>query len=309
MLIYGACVNSRVAAGLLRNSPEEAAEAMRRDYAGWASWFFVTPMVQAVTIWAGAKLPMFRQFKNYILERNNPPKALENPKNIWQKTQHFLWRYNPLSRFNIPSFEQISSRKQQALEALEHRLPMHSEKEKEALLKTVDRFFERSSHFPSIARGIGFVMTCLVLGIGVPYMNIVWTRNSLAKKKAQEQAKLAQPSPNEQITFPPVYQGRSVQEIGTIPSQQNPLPFPLPEPSMFVAKQFSQPNSVIPQRTLPNIPVNSLRGQLPMSLSPSPRPSQQSAQPMPPVRQPFQTRFPASVTLQQQSIGPIREEH
>ncbi|MDX2085485.1 MAG: hypothetical protein SFZ03_08865 [Candidatus Melainabacteria bacterium] len=238
MFIYGTCVNSRVLGGYFRHSPEEAAEVMRRDYSGWLSWFFITPMVQVGLMWAGSKLGIFKPFQHFIVQPNTLPATLQNPQKPMDHLRRWLWNMNPLERIKIGTFDQIIDRKAQALSVLKEGLHL-PEARKAATLQAVERYFQRASHFPSITRGIGFIMTCLVLGVGVPYMNIVWTRKSLAKKM----------QPHNEQSHPamsPQAQTGLLNQVGVVPSHQHPLPFPLPQSRMFAAKQFS----------LPNIPLN-----------------------------------------------------
>lgn len=162
-LIYGLCILSRIAAASTR-SKNEVRETTTRDSMGYAFWFFATPMMQrGVLAMAPAK------YRSGLIQQRPAPES-----GALRKLNHTL---NPLSRWSIPSSQQVKDRMHQALQTLE----------KQGYGPETDAYLQLQKHFQgmvkwrNLATGFGMAATVGLLGIGINLYNIHMTRKKVAQ--------------------------------------------------------------------------------------------------------------------------------
>jgi len=173
-LNYGIVILSRVPASISRSvktgSWNEPREHITRDLPGWLSWFFVTPFAHRLLM----HFAMPKDIRKHVLDH---PQGLAKPASgFWEKTK---WHLQTVLLGNLPSRQQLDDRRRQAvalLKANKDKLNITAEQ-----LKQTETMFERIVRWRSYATFAGILMTSLVLGVGVMYLNIMLTRRKVAK--------------------------------------------------------------------------------------------------------------------------------
>jgi hypothetical protein len=179
-LVYAICILWRLVAANQRRkaSPtqswNEIRESLLRDSVGYAFWFFGTPTLQRLY------LKLIPKDYQKALIHTNPP----NNQGAWQQ----LKQWNPISRFAVPTSEQIKDMKAQAINHMEE---AGLEKSDEAFQK-IEAYYKTLMTHRNVATGIGLLSTIGLLGIGINYLNFYLTNRNI---KQREMALLKPPFP------------------------------------------------------------------------------------------------------------------
>ncbi|WP_373532898.1 hypothetical protein [Vampirovibrio sp.] len=189
-LVYAACILWRLVAANQRRkaSPtqswNEIRESLLRDSVGYAFWFFGTPTLQRLYL---KMIP--KDYQKALIHTNQ-----QHQPGPWQKIK----QWNPISRYAVPTSEQVKDMKAQALARIED---AGIKKSDEAFLKVEDYYKKLMTH-RNVATGIGLLSTIGLLGIGINYLNFYLTNRNV-KQREMELLKPPFPEPPRLPKFQP----------------------------------------------------------------------------------------------------------
>lgn len=170
-LVYAACILWRLTAANQRRkaSPtqswNEVRESLLRDSVGFTFWFFGTPTLQRLY------LKLIPKDYQKALIQTNPL----NKQGAWQQ----LKQWNPISRYTIPTSEQIKDMKAQAISRMEE---ARLKKSDEAFQK-IEAYYKTLMTHRNVASGIGLLSTIGLLGIGINYLNVYLTNRNIKQRE------------------------------------------------------------------------------------------------------------------------------
>lgn len=185
-LIYGLCILSRIY-NASRRSKNEVREVTTRDSMGFTFWFFATPIIQRLFL----KTLVPRHLREALVQKAAPPEATAG---LRGKLSLLNYKLNPMSRWVIPSSQQIKDQMHQALETMNRSgvdgqlvkgkgmlklLKGQQAVGEEAYLK-VFSYYKNLLKYRNLATGLGWAVTIGLLGIGINMYNIHMTRKKVA---------------------------------------------------------------------------------------------------------------------------------
>lgn len=224
------------------NSNNEIWETLFRDPGGYFLWVGTTPVLQRATLWfTEAKYP---EYKGTLLKEAPKPTG---PAGISTFLKTVNWTVNPLSRWSIPTSQQVNDWKEQAL--LKLNKTGHNQKTEvyQTLKKNLVAHYDGLIKARNAATGIGWVSTILLLGIVIPLVNIVMTKGDVKKRKQQALLKQAPTSPPKTNALPPTAYVK--------PPEANPWASSSPSSikTPFVNSWLPAPNNAFIPSTTPSI--------------------------------------------------------
>ncbi len=177
MLTYAVVIQSRIYTAW-RRSKNDLRENVIRGPFGYFFWLFGTPLVQRAVLLCAPKT-----YKNALIQVTDTP---PNTKGLWGKLRLYNWKFNPLSRWEIPSSKQIAEQAQQALSALEQSGQRYIKQggkqlETEAYQKLRHYYLNGLFKWRNLATAVGWGFTLAVLGLGINTYNILSTRARAAQ--------------------------------------------------------------------------------------------------------------------------------
>lgn len=192
MLMYSLVIASRLIAAAKRGheagSYNEVREHALRDILGWTFWFFAAGQVQRLF------LRFFpAKYRDVVVQ--NPYRMDKTAQGVWPRLkERFKWEFNFLVRGKIPTAEQLEQRMEQFGKELKKSAEGLGKDAVEAAEKDAAKYFRRISKLRNLASFTGISMAIALLGIGIPWLNILVTRKNVAERQKQSGAPAPQPA-------------------------------------------------------------------------------------------------------------------
>ncbi len=201
MLMYSLVIASRLMAAAKRGheagSYNEVREHALRDILGWTFWFFAAGQVQRLF------LRFFpAKYRDVVVQ--TPYQMDKTAQGFWPRLRERLrWETNFLVRGKIPSAEQLEQRMGQFRKELRASAGDLGKEAVEAAERDAAKYFKRLSKLRNLASFTGISMAIALLGIGIPWINILVTRKNVAERQKQNGAADQSPAiPPQSAGFP-----------------------------------------------------------------------------------------------------------
>lgn len=192
---YAACVGSRVEMGYERSSNEWREHALR-DSIGWTMWFYATDIIRKSYLLLVTQLQHKKTFDHFLLTQTPEPKLTPTAsllEQAWHPVKWLNWRINPGTRFCSPTVKQLEQRGKQLTTQLSSRYAKHPE-QLEKHLASLTRVLGNARIHVNMASAVGWIANILLLGLGIPMLNIMLTRARNHHANALETNEVVLPS-------------------------------------------------------------------------------------------------------------------
>ncbi len=185
MLLYVGIIASRLVASAERgkeiDSYNEFREHALRDILGWTFWFLAVDPVKRTYL-------RFAPEKYREMLVNNPYKAPIQPvEGLWE---NFVERTRREASFifkgGIPTAEQLENRKSQILKQTSEAVKDLGEETLKDAKADVEKLFHKLARYRSFASGFGIVSAIALLGVGIPIINILTTRQKVLDRETEK---------------------------------------------------------------------------------------------------------------------------